>query len=97
MALRLPPGGASARSCDLAHVHASAHREELASSNQCACYFCFRTFGFADIVRWTDGNQTALCPKCGIDAVLGDASGFAIDERFLRRMHDHWFTMKSKR
>jgi hypothetical protein len=82
--------------CDAAHIHASGHRDELSTSAQCGCFFCFRKFAFADITRWTDKNQTALCPKCGIDAVLGDASGFPIDDRFLRRMHSHWFTMSAK-
>lgn len=32
------------------------------------------------IVEWTDAHnprvqQTALCPACGIDSVIGDASG----------------------
>jgi hypothetical protein len=85
------------RACDAAHVHSSAHRAELAASTACGCFFCFRIFPFADIVRWTDTNQTALCPRCGIDAVLGDASGFPIDDTFLRSMHRHWFTMHSKR
>jgi hypothetical protein len=82
---------------DAAHIHASAHRGELAASAACGCYFCFRIFKYATIVRWTDGNQTALCPHCGIDAVLGDASGFPVVDTFLRQMHRYWFTMHSKR
>jgi hypothetical protein len=84
------------RECDAAHVHSSAHRDELATSTSCGCFFCFRIFGYKEIDRWIDGNQTALCPKCGIDAVLGDASGFPIGDAFLRRMHRHWFTMHTK-
>jgi len=97
MSFRFPPGGPAAVSCDAANVHASGHRAELSSSVQLGCFYCMRMFAFTDIARWTDGNQTALCPKCGMSAVLGDASGFPIDDRFLRRMHQHWFTMNSKR
>jgi len=33
-----------------------------------------------------------MCPECGIDSVIGDASGFPIaDEAFLKRMHSIWF------
>ena len=84
------------RAYDTAHLHASAHRSELAASGTCGCYYCIRIFAFSAIVKWKDGNQTALCPHCGIDAVLGDASGFPVVDRFLRQMHRYWFTMHAK-
>ena len=95
MSLTIAPG--TNRACDAAHHHASAHRNELSNSGRCGCFFCFRTFPFGDIRRWTDNNMTALCPSCGIDAVLGDASGFPVDDAFLRMMHRYWFTMHKKR
>jgi hypothetical protein len=33
----------------------------------------------------------ALCPHCGIDSVIGDASGYEISPTFLARMHEAWF------
>jgi hypothetical protein len=36
-------------------------------------------------------GQTALCPKCGIDSVLGDACGYPLTEDLLSRMHQYWF------
>ena len=36
-------------------------------------------------------EQTALCPKCEIDSVIGSASEFPITKDFLERMHAHWF------
>jgi hypothetical protein len=35
------------------------------------------------VLHWTDksraqGEWTALCPSCGIDAVIGDAAGFGM-------------------
>jgi hypothetical protein len=74
-----------------AYLHANKHRVELQSSTLCGCFFCFRVFGFADITKWIDADQTALCPRCGIDAVLGSSSGQMINDAFLRRMHMHWF------
>ena len=56
-----------------AQVHASKHRVEIEASEQCGCFFCFRTFAPSAIKSWTDGNQTALCPHCGVDSVLGSA------------------------
>ena len=77
-------------------VHASKHREELDRSTRCACFFCFRSFATADITAWIDKNQTALCPRCGLDSVLGTASGHILDDRFLRRMHQHHFAFRSR-
>jgi hypothetical protein len=74
-----------------AYLHATKHRSELQTSDKCGCFFCFRLFGFTDITKWIDSNQTALCPRCGIDAVLGSSSGYVITDQFLRRMHLHWF------
>ena len=97
MSFHAPPTSPSAKSLESAYCHAKSHRAELAASTHCGCYFCFNKFAFTTIARWTDADQTALCPRCGIDAVLGDASGFPIEERFLRRMHTQWFTMTGKR
>jgi hypothetical protein len=45
-----------------------------------------------DIQEWTDDEQTALCPNCGIDAVIGDNSGYSVAEKgFLTQMHNYWF------
>jgi len=79
-----------------AHKHASQHRAELDASERCGCFFCFRTFKVGEITAWIDKNQTALCPRCGIDSVLGTASGHTLDDRFLRRMHQQHFSYRSK-
>lgn len=36
-------------------------------------------------------KQTALCPKCGSEAVIGDKSGYPINAGFLGRMNEAWF------
>jgi hypothetical protein len=43
------------------------------------------------IREWIDQEQTALCPECEIDSVIGSASGFPITKEFLELMHAHWF------
>lgn len=77
-----------------AREHASRHRIELEAGDLCGCFFCFRTFPPAAIKAWIDANRTALCPFCGIDAVLGNAQ--RIDNGFLRKMHQHHFAYRSK-
>ena len=79
-----------------AHKHASSHRAELESSALCGCFFCFRTFPPASIKAWIDASQTALCPSCGVDSVIGNASSQRIDDAFLRKMHVHFFGYRSK-
>jgi hypothetical protein len=75
---------------------ASRHRIALEASTRCACFFCFRAFPTSEIKAWIDANTTALCPGCGVDAVLGNASGPSISDGFLRKMHQHYFAYRSK-
>lgn len=74
-----------------AHQHSDHHRAELLRSNVCGCFYCLKTFAPTEIDAWIDDEQTAQCPKCGIDSVIGSASGYSIDDTFLREMNRHWF------
>ena len=74
-----------------AHKLSSYHRSELERSTLCGCFYCFAIFPPSEIIEWTDDGQTALCPKCPVDSVIGSASGYPITLEFLQRMHDHWF------
>ena len=74
-----------------AHAHSSKHREELQASQACGCFFCQEIFSPERIEEWCDKGQTAICPSCGIDAVIGSESGFPITKAFLGRMHEFWF------
>jgi len=78
-----------------AHIHASFHREEVLSSEICGCFYCLAVFKPDKIEEWIDEKndvgQTALCPECGIDSVIGSGSGFPISAEFLGKMHMYWF------
>jgi hypothetical protein len=74
-----------------AHEHASQHRTEVLSGEQCGCFYCGATFPPAEITKWVDNGGTALCPRCGIDAVLSSASGLPLSKNFLDQMNKHWF------
>jgi hypothetical protein len=76
---------------EAAHKHSIFNREELQRSSLCGCFYCFATFTPAEVSEWIDEGQTALCPKCPVDSVIGSASGFPITPDFLRRMHDKYF------
>jgi hypothetical protein len=74
-----------------AHEWSSYHRETLRESEVCGCFYCLEVFPPREIEDWTDDDDTALCPKCGIDSVIGSVSGYPIERQFLQKMHDHWF------
>ncbi|MBM3979925.1 MAG: cytoplasmic protein [Planctomycetes bacterium] len=75
-----------------AHGHSSRHRCELEASAHCGCFYCLAVFDPVEIESWlNEGDGTALCPRCGIDSVIGSASGLPITREFLGAMHCHWF------
>jgi hypothetical protein len=78
-----------------AHRHSIRHRDEILASKVCGCFHCCEIFAPSEITDWIDEwegvGQTALCPRCGIDSVIGFASGYPASREFLQQMHDHWF------
>ncbi|TDH38790.1 cytoplasmic protein [Pseudohoeflea suaedae] len=79
-----------------AHAHCTHNRAELEKSRRCGCFHCESVFTASAVLHWIDKSEpsekwTALCPSCGIDAVLGDAAGFGMSPVFLREMRDRWF------
>jgi hypothetical protein len=79
-----------------AHKRSIYHRAEILGSGLCGCFGCLETFEPRVIEEWTDKGDTALCPFCGIDSVIGDASGYPITEEFLTAMEARWFGFKSR-
>ena len=76
-----------------AHAHCADHRDEMQNSTIAGCFYCCETFPPSEIDEWIDDGQCAMCPRCGIDSVIGDASGFPIaDKRFLQEMNGFWFS-----
>jgi len=85
----------------VAHRCSSNHRESILDSDVCGCFYCFSIFSSSEIEDWVDASddeadinetgQTALCPRCGIDSVLGSASGYPINREFLQKMNEYWF------
>jgi uncharacterized paraquat-inducible protein A len=70
-----------------AHKRCSHHRDEMMASTKAGCFYCLEVFSPTEIDTWIDHNQTAMCPRCGIDSTLPGVD----DEVFLRDMHKYWF------
>lgn len=51
------------------------------------CFQCFSRFKVEYVKRWTDNDETAICPCCGIDSVLpGEWKWSTVQE-----MYDRFF------
>ncbi len=74
-----------------AHKHSTNHREELLESDVCGCFYCLEIYSPKEIQDWIDNGECALCPKCGIDSVIGSVSNYQITKEFLGKMHKYWF------
>jgi hypothetical protein len=75
---------------------ARKHRKQIESSDVCGCFHCLAIFPPAAIEEWIASDkrgvgQTAICPKCGEDSVIGSKMGFPITVEFLGEVKLHWF------
>ena len=85
-----------------AHRHTTNNRTEVEASKVCGCIYCTASFSPMEIVAWSGldvssfddpdsaNAGTALCPRRGSEAVIGDKSGYAINQDFLNRMNQAW-------
>jgi hypothetical protein len=75
---------------EAAHKHCSRNRDAIQNSALCGCFYCCTTFAASEVKEYTS-PEDALCPKCGIDSVLADKSGYPIEGPFLEAMYEVWF------
>ena len=64
-----------------AHTHCVRHRSEIEASTIAGCFYCCEIFAPSEIEEWVDNDDCALCPRCGIDSVIGDASAFRVADK----------------
>lgn len=79
-----------------AHRFSLRNRRMLRTPQTCGCFYCQAIFNSQEIFFWIDNEQTALCPRCMIDSVIGASSGAPITPAFLKQMHDYWFASSKK-
>ena len=73
------------------YSHTLRNRQEVLASVNCGCIACLCLFPASDVVAWADKGETAICPFCGIDAVLGDATGWGITPELLAELNEVYF------
>lgn len=75
-----------------AHRFCSNNKSMLSKDKKCGCFYCLAIFDPSEIREWvSEREDTAICPYCGIDSVIGECSGYPITKEFLKKMRDHWF------
>ena len=83
------------RELNAIHKHSFMNRDEVTHSKNCGCFYCERiypTYVMDPEEDFTDWGKTALCPYCGIDSVIGDASRIPLSEELLHELYVHFFT-----
>lgn len=75
------------------YKHANNNEIEILQSKRCHCLFCRHSFDSKKIVNWAgnDGSASAVCPECGMDAVVGDASGYEFTKESLKEVNQAIF------
>jgi len=90
------------RQCQIAFDAACSNRTQLMQSMLCGCYMCGETFLPPEIREWDpsdapDRDDTALCPHCGNDSVVGGKCGLPIEEpAFLKALGEYFASLGSK-
>ena len=69
------------------------NRELLTQDILCGCFYCQRIFRSGEVTEWYgEHDESAVCPYCGIDAVIVEDPDLSITKAFLREMRQYWFT-----
>ena len=72
------------------HRLSDRHRQAVMLSHTCGCFYCYTLFNPQRVEEWTDDGCTALCPSCGIDAVL-PGYWVKLTPLLLQQMHAFYF------
>ena len=86
-----------------AHRHTIFNETEVKGSTICTCFYCGYQFDPASAQQedfWEEDeskDDTLACPLCGIDAVIGDASGLPVtDPQFIKSCTEYFFNGYSR-
>ena len=82
---------------DNAHTFSINNRSAILKDKKCGCFFCMKIFSPDEITEWIEDktDNTAMCPYCNIDSVIGESSGFPITREFLSEMNKYFFGIQS--
>ena len=70
------------------------NKAALQASAACVCVFCQRVVEYPTIKTWLDKGQTAVCPHCDVDRVVGFTGEF--DPELVAEHHHYYFKLTSE-
>lgn len=73
------------------HKTTFKNKELLDTTNKCACCSCNHFLKTSDIKEWTDDALTAICPLCGVDAIIPITVENPITEDDLEKLYKYYF------
>ena len=74
------------------HRQSIGNKARLADANHCGCFSCLSHFAVAKVEYWDDeDDQTAVCPHCGIDSVIGEYEDQRVPDDLLKAMNEEYF------
>lgn len=73
-----------------AHKFTHSNLWYLSENQTCRCIYCLEEFESNEIDDYTL-DDTALCPRCGIDAVIGEKSGCIITKEEAEEFYEFFF------
>lgn len=80
------------RELDTAHRDSNNNAHLASVAKDCACFRCLEHFTATEI-EWIESKSSrfAICPKCGIDAVLIEDKLDRVPDDFLKEMQAEYF------
>lgn len=76
------------------HMETVGNGERARRAGTCACFHCGERFAADEISRFADepdGRKTAVCPCCGVDAVLTDMDALPLTDQLVSEMNERFF------
>lgn len=73
------------------HAYSSHNKKLIDTAEKCYCFYCKSSMKSDEIKTYIDNGQTALCPKCDIDAIIPDSIEDTVDEQVISEMNEYWF------
>jgi hypothetical protein len=76
---------------DCAHKASFGNEEAVLQSVNCGCFYCCEIYKASEVHEFVSVERSAACPRCLVDAVLPDQSGYPLHPVFLKMMRMYWF------
>jgi predicted Zn-ribbon and HTH transcriptional regulator len=75
-----------------AHKYTYDNGYLLFAKQECVCIYCGERFSSDEIKEHSySKTRQALCPICGIDAIVGEVAGYKLTDKFIEAMYEYFF------